>query len=541
MALNKNEKIDLRSQLFKHLDGIVCIPIGHCLHDSGICDFILEKSKLSLKDITSKFKANEGYLNVALRALASQGWLSYSIVGDEIIVETNEKSAVAFGYFPTYKSCFELMKISGSYHKRNFELEPFQKLEEIIQAYENNFNFGDPKNDLDRLIQQQIKDHIEGHLVGPTSVILGMGGMFQKYFMSSSFKAEEYHKDPESFSRLLDFLSHLGWFEKKNDTYKFTDKGIFFAKRASAYGVTVSYIPTLRHTDHLLFGDLQNRSLHNKNLAEIHVDREMNVWGSGGAHSTYFKFIDDIIIEIFNKPIEEQPKGILDMGCGNGAFLIHLFDVIENKTLRGTLLEEHPLILIGADYNEEALKVSRKNLIHADVWAKLIWGDIGDPDRLAKDLKEDYGIALEELLNVRTFLDHNRIWEAYQAEKETMSFPIHASGAYASKGKRLNNKDVVENLKAHFTKWKPYISKYGLIFIELHTIQPEIAARNIGFTAATAYDVTHGFSDQYIVEIDVQNKVLEDMGLVNDKKLYKRFPDKDSATVSLNYVKDLNS
>lgn len=52
---------------------------------------------------------------------------------------------------------------------------------------------------------------------------------------------------------------------------------------------------------------------------EIHVDRVMNVWGSGGARDTYFKVVDEIIINLFNLPINEQPKGILDMGCGNDA------------------------------------------------------------------------------------------------------------------------------------------------------------------------------------------------------------------------------
>jgi 2-polyprenyl-3-methyl-5-hydroxy-6-metoxy-1,4-benzoquinol methylase len=42
--------------------------------------------------------------------------------------------------------------------------------------------------------------------------------------------------------------------------------------------------------------------------------------GSGGAHETHFKVVDEIIIKLFNLPIEDQPKGILDMGCGNGAF-----------------------------------------------------------------------------------------------------------------------------------------------------------------------------------------------------------------------------
>ena len=97
---------------------------------------------------------------------------------------------------------------------------------------------------------------------------------------------------------------------------------------------------------------------------------------------------DDIIIELFNRPIEDQPKGIVDMGCGNGAFLEHLFNVIEQRTIRGKMLEEHPLFLVGADYNQAALSVTRANLIQADVWAKVIWGDIGRPDILAADLEQ---------------------------------------------------------------------------------------------------------------------------------------------------------
>lgn len=123
----------------------------------------------------------------------------------------------------------------------------------------------------------------------------------------------------------------------------------------------------------------------------------MNVWGSGGAHAEYFKVVDEIIIELFNRPINEQPKGILDMGCGNGAFIEHIFDVIERQTARGKILDDYPLFLI-VDYNEAALKVTRANLIKADIWAKVIWGDIGKPDVLATTLQEDYDIDLKELL-----------------------------------------------------------------------------------------------------------------------------------------------
>jgi hypothetical protein len=43
---------------------------------------------------------------------------------------------------------------------------------------------------------------------------------------------------------------------------------------------------------------------------ENHVYREMSVWGSAGAHDSYFKVDDEIIITLFNLPIEASQKGI---------------------------------------------------------------------------------------------------------------------------------------------------------------------------------------------------------------------------------------
>jgi hypothetical protein len=268
---------------------------------------------------------------------------------------------------------------------------------------------------------------------------------------------------------------------------------------------------------------------------EKHVDREMNVWGSGGAHDTYFRVIDEIIIKLFNLPIAEQPKGILDMGCGNGAFLEHIFNVIDRQTLRGRMLDDYPLFLVGADYNQAALKVTRANLIKSDIWAKVIWGDIGRPDLLAEDLKENYNISLSELLNVRTFLDHNRIWE--QPEQVGANRISTSTGAFAFRGRRLTNREVEENLLQHLKKWSPYVQKFGLLIIELHTISPVLTAANPGRTAATAYDATHGFSDQYIVEIDVLHKICEEAGLFPDMNYFRKFPDSDLATVSINLLR----
>ncbi|MNQ21085.1 hypothetical protein D3C85_341870 [compost metagenome] len=89
----------------------------------------------------------------------------------------------------------------------------------------------------------------------------------------------------------------------------------------------------------------------------------------------------------------------------------------------------------------------------------------------------------------------------------------------------------------HLQKWSPYVRKFGLLLIELHTINPKLTANNLGRTPATAYDATHGFSDQYIVEIDVFNAIAAEAGLFPDQSIFKRFPDADTATVSINLLK----
>ena len=535
--LTKEEKNKHREQLFRHLDGIAVAPVAFSLKEKGVLDYLLEKNSCDLLEITSQFHANEGYLNVGLRMLASQGWLQYHVnnKNNTVTISINDKSELAFKEVSQYKDVVNFLKLSEEFHPRSLDKEQFSVLNRIFNKFIKKEYTSGSKNTNEQQINEQIAHHIEGVLVGPITVFLGMDGMFHKYFMEASFSAEEFHEDPESFSKILDFLHYLGWFTKNNSHYKFTNKGFFFARRSSAYGVTVSYIPTFRRVEELMFGNANILRSSIPNSVEIHVDREMNVWGSGGAHSSYFKKIDEIIIELFNKPIEEQPKGILDMGCGNGAFLVHLFEVIEQRTKRGALLEEYPLFLVGVDFNRAALKVTRSNLIKADIWAKVIWGDIGNPSQLQEDIKTNYDIDLIDLLNVRTFLDHNRPWS--QPDIKDNNISSSSNGAFACCGKRLNNSIVEQNLKEHFQKWAPFIKNFGLLLIELHTIDPAIVAKNIGLTAATAYDATHGFSDQFIVELEVFQKVIKELEIKSADTHFSKFPNNDLATVSINYLK----
>ena len=126
-------------------------------------------------------------------------------------------------------------------------------------------------------------------------------------------------------------------------------------------------------------------------------------------------------------------------------------------------------MLVGADFNQEALVATADHFRQKGVKGHFLWGDIGDPDQLALDLFELHGVRLGDLLNVRSFLDHNRVYNAPIMDRpdEPMS-----SGAFAFRGQRLKLRNVEQSLKEHLLKWSPYVAAHGLLMIELHTVSP---------------------------------------------------------------------
>ena len=89
--------------------------------------------------------------------------------------------------------------------------------------------------------------------------------------------------------------------------------------------------------------------------------------------------------------------------------------------------------------------------------------------------------------------------------------------------------DYIEGISA--------VEKFGLLIIELHTVKPKLVATNLGKTAATAYDATHGYSDQFILEVDVFNSIAKEAGLKPDERYSAKFPNNELATVSINLLK----
>jgi SAM-dependent methyltransferase len=372
--------------------------------------------------------------------------------------------------------------------------------------------------------------HLEGALVTPWLVALGFSHGTRPIRSRADLERALAGWHPERRRAWEAVADALAWRTPAGDL---TPAGAFFVERAAAYGVTASYRATLLWSEELIFGDGSHLWRTEPGEPEIHVDRTLNVWGSGGAHSAYFRYLDEVVVDLFNAPLSEQPAGICDMGCGNGALLLHLAYVIKSQTLRGQHLHTHPLQLVGVDFNREALVATAAHFADQGERGVFLWGDVGDPDRLALDLWDLHGLRLSDLLSVRSFLDHNRLYRAPESPADPR--PPATTGAFAYRGTRLHPDAVALSLREHFARWAPYIRPHGLLVIELHTVRPEEGLALLGATPATAYDATHGFTDQYIVEIPVFDAQASAAGLHLDPRHSRTFPNRLPASVSLRY------
>lgn len=133
--LSKKDKTELRETIFRHLDGIATATTTYSLQKEGVLDFLLEKQSVSLNDITSKFNANEGYLNVALRILCSQGWLNQQVdnKNDIITYSINDKSEEAFKLAHLYKDAVNLLSYSVKFPEERIGPDAFSALDRIFK------------------------------------------------------------------------------------------------------------------------------------------------------------------------------------------------------------------------------------------------------------------------------------------------------------------------------------------------------------------------------------------------------------------------
>jgi len=540
-ALTDSARAAVRSTIFHHLAGIALAPTATALADRGGFDLFLAADApqcVDLEDIIVHTRGNRGYLRVAMRLLASAGWLRQRVERNGQFVSyalTEEGRAAVRSAPPLYRQVVAFLPKTlfledALFGRQDAALLP--SLQDLVAKARDRWDIGAEADPAASRVASQVRRHLDGVLVGPLVVILARAGVLGR-LAQGPIPIPALGGNAAMMTCVFDLLATQGWTERTGDVVALTPEGAYAAQIAAAYGVTVSYIPMFTKLNALLFGNPRIPRVDESGI-ETMVDRGVNVWGSGGAHRTYFNKVDDIVAELFNRPLDMQPRGICDMGCGDGTFLAHVYSVVRDRTKRGAVLDQHPLTVVGADINVVARRASKQTLRQAGVRTfHVINGDINRPAQLASDF-EKLDLDVHDFLHIRSFLDHNRPYVPL-VNYISGSRRTRTTGAFAHLGDEILPDEQEENLVRHMRRWAPYIGRFGLIALELHTLPPDVTAANLDKTPAVAYDGTHGFSDQYLLELPNFLDCAREAELYADPRFQAAFPPSELATVSINF------
>ncbi|UCE07685.1 MAG: polyketide synthase, partial [bacterium] len=354
----------------------------------------------------------------------------------------------------------------------------------------------------------------------------------------------ENHKTP-LFSELnfavrqeiIEFFFNQGWLSSKEGNAIFTNIGRFIAERIFITTVVASYRPMLIKISEVIFGDCKSvfeRDLYDN---ELHIDRTLNVIGSGFQHEKYFSDIEEIILSIFNrKPYEQQPKYIADMGCGDGTLLKKIYEIIKNKSIRGKVLNEYPIKLIGIDLSDRALEETARKL--KDIDHQVLKGDIGDPHQMILDLKKNGIRDTENILHVRSFLDHDRTYiPPLDTSAEHGRSKIPCEAVYVDReGNEIPATTVIQSLVEHLKRWSSVIGRHGLIILEVHCLEPKTVSKFLDKCENLHFDTFHGFSQQLLVEANSFLMAAGEAGLFLDHRFSRKYPKTlPFSRITLNY------
>ncbi len=306
------------------------------------------------------------------------------------------------------------------------------------------------------------------------------------------------------------YLRALGWMEPQGTGL--TPLGGRAWRMAGVAAYPMSYLALIRGAPELLLGDPGWLDRRGEGGREVHVDREADVRFSGEVSLGLVEGpLADLVLPVFDDPdLDRQPRCLLDVGCGDGRMLVALARLIRRRTLRGRHLDSHPLRLVGAEFEEAAARVAEPVLAAEDPGARVLFGDIADPDDLDERLRSQ-GSSLRQALILAKSVVHNR---SLRSPEEPLDPGRDASRAafLDAAGRVVSGARVEADLRALFGRWRPYLA-HGLAVAEPHALEESEAPLLVGRNVAAALEYTHALSRQHLVEARIHARAAREAGL----------------------------
>ncbi|MCP5005244.1 MAG: GNAT family N-acetyltransferase, partial [Planctomycetes bacterium] len=481
---------------FNH--GYVAVPILESCVKRGLFELLSLQEPRKRTWLIKELTANEGYFTLALQALETLGWIQKVGNDSYLLNKQAEPDLFSLNLTTLYAVSPENLLQDNTLQKQFLE-----KIAEMLLHCS-------PQATLSGKL-------LEGAVIVPLLLALKQLGL------PGSFR--DFNKLPHKLRQEIEALFfQREWIKGSKGKWTFTEPGKEIFNKTGVLAIGPSYRPMLFRMDQLLFGD--STSVFNRNQLgeESHVDRLLNVSGSGYQHVRYFNDAEAGVITIFNQfPLKNQPRAIADMGCGDGSFLKQLYEAIKTKTERGKHLEEFPLTLLGIDYNGAALKAAETNL--RGLPYQTLSGDINDPDRLIEDLTRLGFSGGDEVLHVRSFLDHNLTLDSLEAgDRSLKTLSMGERGWHVGQdGNLVDSLEVLSRWKTHLKSWAQVLDRGSLLVLEAHSLSPQERCRQLEVSEIFYFDTLHSFSHQYLISAESFVILAANVGLFSKVPL-KRYP-----------------
>ena len=477
---------------------------------------VLREGPRPLDELVGALRANSGHLAVALRTLRALGWAhvqgSAIVAGEHVLAAAEEPLLLQL--------CAD---VYADGEQKLTSLAPW------LRAAAG----GWAELPADAALPPLLRELLSGAVLTPVLLELRARGKD-----SGRGRVDLRGVPPAAAAAVAAFLAAKGMAcaQLSGEQLVLSELGKFVLERCGTFREAVSYRPMLRQLETVLFGDVKEVFAHDADGHELHVDRTMNVLASGFMHQRYFTDMARVHLRsIFDEsPLAEQPMYVVDMGCGDGRLLRTLYEYIRDHTARGRALEQHPLTMVGVDFNTKSLESTARRLAENCVPHAVEWGDIGDPVAMQATLEERFAVDRNAFLHVRSFLDHDRPFiPPVQPCHDSLHSTLNgmSDGVYVdSQGGLITPALAFRSAVEHLKRWSSILGRHGLLLLEVHLL--DVASTHAHMREATNlyFDALQAWSGQMLLPAAHWAAAAAAAGLSSPDSECLRYPKDDDYT-----------
>jgi acyl transferase domain-containing protein/acyl carrier protein/DNA-binding transcriptional regulator YhcF (GntR family) len=428
--------------------GYVTIPVLIACKKKGLFNFLHTDVPISLTSLAETLHARPEHLQTAFQLFESSGWIRLVENRGYVITKEAQQTDIPHELSELYDSPIETILANPS------------KQQELAQRIRTLAERPHASSELNRLS--------EGAILVPFLLALHQTA---KPGSSDPFS----NVDDSLRDELIVLLTHRGWWESNGETSSWSKQGRLLIENANLFAIAISYRPMLAKIEDRLFYSPARppQTPTTKNgpcIATSSSPLSLEI-----QRSLFFENVEEQVASLFDRlPIEQQPRFISHVGCGNGIFLRQLFHAIRTKTQRGEMLDEAPLTLVGIDSNQANRVAAAKTL--ADLPHIILSSDLNHPRQLLIEFEEAGIVQPETILYIRS---------------------IEGANGQSSENVPANPKGIARNnSQADLDSWATLLegNPHGLFITEAHRIDPRLEPHTTEHGPLFFLDILTAFS-----------------------------------------------